>query len=476
MFSYKRNLLIKAGKVVDIFTLLFCLGFSIQIHSDTYFSLASFLLVQIQIKHLFLLGILALFWHFILSFTGLYQSKRMSNNYQEYVDILKCCSLESLFLLVIGLVFKVTFLNTIYIFTFWLNINLLMLVGRIVLRFTLALVRKMGKNQRRILIVGTGNRALKFADMVIQMKEMGYLFIGFVDDKWAGKKKSTSHGAYLGDFQDFPNILRDYVVDEVTISLPIKSYYGKIEKIISLCEEQGIIVRLLTDMFTVSLAKSRLSTVGNIPVLTLHSAPYEDPQIILKRVFDIIFSASLLTLLVPLFMFASILIKLTSKGPVLFFQKRIGYNKRIFNIIKFRTMVENAEEILPSLEILNEADGPNFKLKKDPRMTMLGKILRRASIDELPQLINVFLGDMSLVGPRPLPVRDYQGFDANWHKRRFSMVPGITCLWQINGRNNIDFSKWMELDMEYIDKWSLWFDIKILFKTIPVIITGKGAM
>jgi exopolysaccharide biosynthesis polyprenyl glycosylphosphotransferase len=190
---------------------------------------------------------------------------------------------------------------------------------------------------------------------------------------------------------------------------------------------------------------------------------------------DILFSLFLLVIFSPLFLVSAVLIKRSSPGPVFFAQERVGLNKRRFRLYKFRTMIPDAERKLAELECFNELSGPVFKIKNDPRITPIGKFLRKTSIDELPQLYNVLIGDMSLVGPRALPVRDYNGFDQDWHRRRFSVRPGITCLWQINGRNNIPFDQWMELDLEYIDNWSLWLDAKILLKTIPAVISGHGA-
>ena len=190
---------------------------------------------------------------------------------------------------------------------------------------------------------------------------------------------------------------------------------------------------------------------------------------------DLVISIALLVLLAPLFWVVCVLIKFGSPGPVLFVQERVGLNKRRFRLYKFRTMIPDAEQKMHEFEHLNEASGPVFKIKNDPRITSLGRILRKTSIDELPQLINVLRGDMSLVGPRPLPVRDYQGFDHDWVRRRFSVRPGITCLWQVNGRSSIQFDKWMELDMKYIDEWSLSLDLKILARTIPAVLKGSGA-
>ena len=183
----------------------------------------------------------------------------------------------------------------------------------------------------------------------------------------------------------------------------------------------------------------------------------------------------MLVLLAPVFLIVAILIKLEMSGPVFFVQDRVGLNKRRFRMYKFRTMIGDAEKRQSELESLNEADGPVFKIKNDPRVTRLGKFLRKASIDELPQLLNVLMGDMSLVGPRPLPMRDYHGFDQDWVRRRFSVRPGITCLWQVNGRSSVSFKEWMELDLHYIDHWSFWLDVKLLAKTIPAVVRGTGA-
>ena len=200
--------------------------------------------------------------------------------------------------------------------------------------------------------------------------------------------------------------------------------------------------------------------------------------ILAKRAFDFLASLLLIVLLSPIFLLVAGLIKLTSPGgPVFFVQDRIGLRKRQIRVIKFRTMVPGAEQAITALENFNEASRPVFKIRNDPRVTHLGRFLRKTSIDELPQLLNVLKGDMSLVGPRPLPLRDYAGFSQDWHRRRFSVKPGITCLWQIYGRDalSLPFEKWMQLDMEYIDHWTLWLDFKILALTIPVVIRGRGA-
>jgi exopolysaccharide biosynthesis polyprenyl glycosylphosphotransferase len=195
----------------------------------------------------------------------------------------------------------------------------------------------------------------------------------------------------------------------------------------------------------------------------------------IKRTLDIVFSILLLVLFSPVLLAAAVSIYCTSDGPLFFQQERVGLNKRRFRMYKFRTMVLHAEQMMARLESLNEVSGPVFKIKNDPRITPVGKFLRRASIDELPQLLNVLKGDMSLVGPRPLPVRDYEGFNQDWQRRRFSVRPGITCLWQVAGRSSIPFEQWMRLDLQYVDEWSLWLDLKILARTIPAVFRGVGA-
>lgn len=271
------------------------------------------------------------------------------------------------------------------------------------------------------------------------------------------------------------SVIADHAVDEVLVALPIDKYGPLVQAIVRECEEQGIIVRVRTQMSTLHIAKSYVDDLHGVPVVTIQSGPQDGWQLVVKRLIDIVVSAGLLIALAPLLVIVSMLIKLESSGPVLFKQERVGYNKRRFRMLKFRTMIAGSDQQQHALEHLNEADGPVFKIKKDPRITGVGKFLRRFSIDEFPQLINVLMGEMSLVGPRPLPVRDVSRIDHQWHKRRFSIKPGITCLWQVNGRSNIGFNDWVRMDLDYIDKWSLGLDLLILVKTVPAVLRGPGA-
>jgi exopolysaccharide biosynthesis polyprenyl glycosylphosphotransferase len=264
-------------------------------------------------------------------------------------------------------------------------------------------------------------------------------------------------------------------VDEVFISLPMDKYGHVIEAVVQLCQEQGIVVRVQPDLSLRTFVKPYIGEFNGVPFVTVRSVPSDGWPLFIKRLIDVVGGAALLVGLAPLLAFAALLIKIDSPGPVLFRQVRVGLNKRRFQLLKFRTMVVGADHQQHGMEQLNEANGPVFKIKDDPRITRLGKFLRRYSIDELPQLFNVLNGDMSLVGPRPLPVRDVERINVQWHKRRFSVKPGITCLWQVNGRSDVSFEHWVQLDLEYIDKWCLGLDIKILIKTVPVVLRGSGA-
>ena len=234
-------------------------------------------------------------------------------------------------------------------------------------------------------------------------------------------------------------------------------------------------VRFMSDIFNLKLGRVKPEEFDEGAFITVSTGRMEGFPVLVKYGMDFIVSLILLVFLSLPLLVVALLIKITSKGPVFFIQDRVGLHKRVFRLFKFRTMVADAEAKIAALEELNEVDGPAFKIKNDPRITGIGKFLRKTSIDELPQLINVLKGEMSLVGPRPLPIRDYGGFDRDWHRRRFSVKPGMTCLWQVKGRSNVSFSEWMKLDMQYIDEWSFWLDLKILILTIPAALKGSGA-
>jgi exopolysaccharide biosynthesis polyprenyl glycosylphosphotransferase len=273
-------------------------------------------------------------------------------------------------------------------------------------------------------------------------------------------------------------LLHQTSANAVIIS-PRQALFGHIEQAIQVCELEGVEVWLLADFFQTRLSQTIADDLNGQPVLVFRTGPDASWQALTKSVIDFggtLFLLLVLTLLIPVIPLAALLIKLSSPGPVLFRQQRAGRNGQPFTMLKFRTMVTNAEQLQQELAQLNEMSGPVFKVSNDPRVTPIGRFLRKYSIDELPQLWNVLRGDMSLVGPRPLPVHEVQRFDDPADRRRLSVKPGLTCLWQVSGRNNLtDFKEWVRLDLEYIDNWSLWLDVKILLRTVPAVILGSGA-
>ncbi len=270
-------------------------------------------------------------------------------------------------------------------------------------------------------------------------------------------------------------LLHEHSINGVILSVK-HTYFGQVEKVIQACELEGVEAWLLADFFKTEISQTTLDDFLGRPMLVFRSTPEASWQASAKPVVDAIGATMILVIAAPLLIGAAILIKLTSAGPILFRQQRAGLNGKPFTMLKFRSMATDAEQRKHELTVLNEMSGPVFKVTNDPRVTAIGRILRKFSIDEFPQLINVLRGEMSLVGPRPLPVDEVKRFDDLAHRRRLSVKPGITCLWQVSGRNNVnDFRDWVRLDLEYIDNWSIWLDFKILLRTVPVVLLGTGA-
>jgi exopolysaccharide biosynthesis polyprenyl glycosylphosphotransferase len=343
---------------------------------------------------------------------------------------------------------------------------------RISIFVTLRLARRRGRNFRNLLIVGSGPRAREVDRLVTQHPEWGYRVIGFVDE--GGDPIDPSIPAEkVHKFVDLPNLIREQVIDEVIAACP-RSVFASLGPVVSICAEVGLPITLLSDIFGDYLPPPTVTRFDTMAALNFSPVHHNRAKLAVKRLIDIVGAAALLTLSAPFVAAAAAAIKLTSPGPVFFRQNRCGLNGRHFEMLKLRTMVLDAEQQQAALLELNEMDGPVFKMKDDPRVTKAGGVLRRWSIDELPQIWNVLRGDMSLVGPRPpipLEVARYETFE----RRRLSMRPGVTCLWQVSGRNQVGFADWVKLDVEYIDTWSLANDFKILLRTIPAVLRGTGS-
>jgi exopolysaccharide biosynthesis polyprenyl glycosylphosphotransferase len=459
-----------------LLTISFLVAAVLTWHLTEFTSFASFFSMRIKVLNIVVFLGLFYFWHLIFSAAGLYGSRRLGDRREEVAVVLKATGAGALVLGFVASFFRVQMITPAFLSVFWMVASSAIILSRLALREFLRGARIRGRNLRHVVIVGTNSRALEFARAIESRPDLGYQLIGFVDDDWAGNREFEKNGrSIVANLENFPDFLRECVVDEVAIALPMKSFYTQSARIVAQCQEHGVIVRVLASLFDLQNGWVNNSHFDGMAVATFSPHSSDGWPMICKRVLDIAVSAILLLLLAPVFLVVALLIKLEMNGPIFFVQDRVGLNKRRFRMYKFRTMVGDAEKKQTDLESLNEADGPVFKIKNDPRITRVGKFLRKASIDELPQFLNVLKGDMSLVGPRPLPLRDYQGFDEDWVRRRFSVPPGITCLWQVNGRSSLSFKEWMELDLQYIDHWSLWLDVKLIAKTIPAVLRGVGA-
>ena len=473
----RRQVLKHSAKMFDLCVLVcsFVLA-SIAYSLPNGFTLTRLMTLRVSIGNCLLFALLLIVWHNLFVLCGLYVSKRMTGRRAEMLEVCKATLLASAFLIISARLFHIGIVTVPFVLVFWTSCAGVMVFGRLAARSLLLALRSRGKNGRFLLIVGTNERAIEFARQITERPELGYQIVGFVDDDWAGTQnfEATGHTRCCA-FGGLAAFLRNNVVDEAAIFLPLRSYYEHAAQLVSLCEHHGIAIRFNLQVFNLRASNSAVQDLDqNVQAISIPGSGEVLPALA-KRVMDCVFSLLLLVLFAPLLLAVSVLVKLMSPGPVFFRQTRVGLNKRQFKIYKFRTMIENAELVQDQLLSINEMAGPVFKIKKDPRITPLGRVLRKTSIDELPQLFNVLQGDMSLVGPRAMSLRDYRLFDKDWQRRRFSVKPGITCLWQVNGRSSIPFEQWMELDMQYIDKWSLWLDLKILAQTVPAVLRGTGA-
>jgi exopolysaccharide biosynthesis polyprenyl glycosylphosphotransferase len=481
MQTHKRRAFLVLLKLEDIFLMLTALALSLWIEHLSQGGVTpvwELLQLRLKVVNFILVLLFALIWHLIFFSMGLYDAHRLEHGKEEWKDIVKATLIGGMFLLAVTVAFQRTNVSRNTILMFTSLAFLLTYAGRAGTRAVLGWLLQHDRSMCSLLLIGSNQRAYNMISRLLEKPHLGYRVVGYLDTPPHGQSydKLYPHLKYLGSVEDFNAVLDREEIDEVVITLPIRSCYERIKCLIDACEEQGIRVHLLSDFFPLKLARVQAGEFDGLPTLTLVTGAMTVWPAAFKRAFDLIVGVPLVLLLSPAFLLIALLIKFTSPGgPILFVQTRVGYNRRRFKMLKFRTMVPDAERLQASLEALNEAQGPVFKIKDDPRITPIGRILRKTSLDELPQIFNVIKGDMSLVGPRPLPLRDVERFEELWLRRRFSVRPGITCLWQVNGRSDTTFDEWIEQDLEYIDHWSLGLDFKILVKTIPVVLRGTGA-
>jgi exopolysaccharide biosynthesis polyprenyl glycosylphosphotransferase len=340
---------------------------------------------------------------------------------------------------------------------------------RAAIRWFFGRARRRGRNLRRVVVLGTGPVAIAFARRLEAHAELGLAILGFLGQP---TEALPPRWAYLGAVEKLPDVIHDGVVDEVAICL-VTEDWALIESIARLCETEGKIVRMPVPMPHLAIATGHVEDLDGTPVLSMVTGPTATIALAAKRIMDVTFAAVALVLLSPLLGGLALAISLSDHGPIFYRQERVGLHGRRFQVVKFRSMVTAADMMLEGLLAHNEVNGHAFKMAADPRVTGVGRFLRRSSLDELPQLWNVVRGEMSLVGPRPPLPQEVAGYDL-WHRRRLSMKPGITGLWQIEGRREPEFDRWVQKDLEYIDRWSTWLDIRIMLRTIPAMLRAEG--
>ncbi|MCH8125464.1 sugar transferase [candidate division KSB1 bacterium] len=413
------------------------------------------------------------FWLIFLNFFGVYHDFRTENYLKIFFGIIKSAIASTLAIGSVVFLLKMTETSRLFVGLFSCICAILLVIEKRVFIIFLEYVRTRGYNRVNILIVGTGKRAQKFIDVVNNHKHWGLNIIGLIDDEPGRTGTYIMGSKVLGRLSDIPRLLHTYVVDRVVFVVP-RSWLGNIEDAILACEKEGVETYLSVDLYDTKISSLKQTNFGGFPLLEFETFSANEWQLFVKRTTDILVSLTGIIIAMPFFIVLALAIKLSSKGPIYFKQERSGLNGRKFTLYKFRTMMVGAELRKKELEKQNEMQGPVFKIKRDPRVYPLGRLLRKISLDELPQLLNVLKGDMSIVGPRPpLPI-EVEMYEI-WQRRRLSLKPGITCIWQVSGRNMVDFDRWMEMDLEYIDNWSLWLDVKISLKTVLVVLFGYGA-
>jgi exopolysaccharide biosynthesis polyprenyl glycosylphosphotransferase len=341
------------------------------------------------------------------------------------------------------------------------------------LRKVVGFLAERGVGLIRAVIYGAGKSGRILSNQIKLHSEFGYSIVGYIDDDPAKKGQVYEDVGVLGAFEKLPEIIVSHDVDEVLVAIPSAAHRHLLHVVFEL-RERRIPFMVIADLFELVTRRVSIMQIGSIPLLRLWRSPLEGWQGYIKRAIDIAGALAGIIIFSPFWLLIIILIKLDSRGPMFYRQERLGKGGRPFEIFKFRSMVVGADEMLPELAEFNEMDGPIFKIKKDPRITHVGRLLRKFSIDEFPQLINVLKGDMSLVGPRPPIPEEVEEYE-RWQMKRLTVPQGVTGLWQVSGRNLLTFEEMVRLDIYYIENWSLWLDLKLLLKTIPVVVLMRGA-
>ena len=408
-------------------------------------------------------------WGFAFSILGIHQ--KQSQYPRILFGYIQANLLGLLILLGFLYIFKYQDVSRTFLIGFVVLNILLLFLGRIFLLNVRKLFLKRDVDLIYVVIVGTGRYARRFASRLQKMSDYGYRVYGFISEHKEQSGNQMMGLPIIGSLDNLSDLLTKHVIDEVAFVAPTMDLRN-LNSYSRVCSQQGVHARLVMNYLNSRILN--IDTLDGVPILSFNNSPVNEFQLSIKRLIDVFISIFALIIIIPVIILISIAIKIETGGSFLFKQKRCGKNGRYFTLYKLRSMVINAEEKQNDFIKYNEMTGPVFKMKNDLRVTKVGKFIRKFSIDELPQFFNVLKGDMSLVGPRPPLPSEVENYKLRY-RRRLSMRPGLSCLWQISGRNNIDFEKWMELDLDYIDNWSLWLDFKIILKTIPAVIFAKGA-
>lgn len=417
-----------------------------------------------------LVAVLAL-WIVLLAGQSVGSAEMLSLR-RQVTRMLRAVALGVVLLAAGDFLLRLQFISRPFLVLFGVTNAVLLAAARVIERRTRWGRKLLEAPERVVVVVGCGPEAVRMAEVVVAHRAWGLTLRGLVDADGCGR-------AEVGGFPvvcavaELPDYLTHEVVDEVVLSVTTRQI-GDLEEVILRCQELGVRVRLALRPFPHLQPRVEVEALNGVPLLTFATTPTSPLALFTKRVIDVGVAAVALLVTAALWPFLALAIKLSSRGPVLYRQERCGLRGRRFELLKFRTMVEGADRMQPELAHLNVMDGPVFKAPDDPRITGVGRWLRRWSLDELPQVVNVLKGDMALVGPRP-PLPDEVVRYEPWQRRRLAMKPGLTCLWQVSGRSEVDFATWMAMDLAYIDQWSLWLDFKILALTVPAVLGGRGA-
>jgi exopolysaccharide biosynthesis polyprenyl glycosylphosphotransferase len=463
MLRRQRQLRTQLSRLIDagLFSLSFWLGYLLRQDNAALALLGGPVHIQPFFEYAWLLWVVVPGAPLLLEMHGFYNRPLIASRRRTAWQLCRACAITVLVMIVLVFLFNLKLSRSVIILLGPISFVLVMLKEEVVHRWTERHVAQ-GQFRKRLILLGTTEDTARLQKQLAETSKDGIDILAELN------LNETP-------IDELVELLHEYSANGVVVSAK-HTFFGKVEKAIQACELEGVEAWLLADFFNTQLSQTSLDDFYGRPMLVFRSTPEETWQALAKQILDIVGASVLLVVTTPVFLLTALAIKLTSPGPIFFRQERSGLNGRPFTMLKFRSMVTNAEQLKHELASLNEMAGPVFKVTRDPRVTSVGHIIRRFSIDELPQLVNVLRGEMSLVGPRPLPVDEVKRFDDCSHRRRLSVKPGLTCTWQVSGRNEVkDFKDWVRLDLEYIDNWSLWLDLKILLRTIPVVLIGTGA-